>query len=105
MTQATLIRARYREGRTLVRVLMSHPMESGHRQDESGQTVPAWHIREVEVRCQGTLVLRARWGPSVSRDPYLEFTLRQAQVGDRIAVKWVDNRGDMRVDEAGVEAG
>lgn len=104
-TAPTLIRARLRDGRTLVRVLMSHVMESGHRQDGQGGTVPAWHIREVELRCRGERVLRARWGPSVSRDPYLELTLTQARIGDPIEVSWVDSRGERRVDVGTVEAG
>lgn len=99
----TLIRARHRDGRTRVRVLMSHPMESGHRQDEAGRLIPAWHIVDVELRCEGQPVLRSRWGPSVSRDPYLECTLRQARVGDRIEVRWRDNRGETRTDSARVE--
>lgn len=101
---ATLIRARHRDGRTQVKVLMSHPMESGHRKDEGGQTLPAWFIREVEVRCRDRLVLKARWGPSVSRNPYLEFTLRGFEVGDRIVVRWLDNRGRQREDGALIQA-
>lgn len=104
-SQPSLVRARHKQGRTLVRVLMSHPMESGQRKDAEGKSIPAWHIREVDVRWQGQGVLQARWGPSVSRDPYLEFTLLQARVGDRIAVRWTDNRGESRRDEGVVEAG
>ena len=105
MSDPSLIRARHTPGRTLVRVLMSHVMESGQRKDAEGKTVPAWHIRDVEVRWKGQVALQARWGPSVSRDPYLEFTLRQAQVGDRIAVRWTDNHGESRTDEGVVESG
>ena len=105
MAESTRIRAQAVGDKATVRVLMSHEMESGQRKDADGKLVPAWHIRDVEVRWKGQGVLQARWGPSVSRDPYLEFTLLQARVGDRIAVRWTDNRGESRVDEGVVEGG
>lgn len=101
MPQPTLIRARATEnGGAVVRVLMTHAMDSGQRKDAEGRTVPAWHIQHVTVSHNGRTVLSAQWGPSISKDPYLQFTLRRAQPGDMVAVSWVDNRGESRGDEA-----
>lgn len=100
MTEPSRIRATAADGKANVRVLMTHEMESGQRKDEQGRPVPAWHIRDVTAQLNGRTVLTLRWGPSVSRNPYLQFTVRGAKAGDRIAIAWVDNRGDERRDEA-----
>lgn len=100
MTEATIIRAKASGDRTTVRVLMAHEMESGQRKDTLGRLVPAWFIREVSVALNGRPVLSAQWGPSVSKNPFLQFVLKGARPGDRVAVSWVDNRGASRTDEA-----
>jgi sulfur-oxidizing protein SoxZ len=94
------IRAQRTGDQAVVRVLMSHDMESGQRKSEAGSLVPAWHITEVTVTHNGSVVLSADWGPAVSKNPYLEFTLKSAKAGDKIGVSWKDNRGDNRSDEA-----
>nr|WP_130432776.1 thiosulfate oxidation carrier complex protein SoxZ [Rivibacter subsaxonicus] len=87
---------------TVVRALLSHEMESGQRKDEQGRVIPAWHITEFSARLNGHPVLGAWWGPAVSRNPFLQFTLKNAKTGDRLALAWVDNRGERRSDEATV---
>lgn len=101
MPAPSLIRARMlADGRVEVRVLMAHEMETGLRQDAAGHMVPAWYIEQVSVAWNGQPVLQAAWGTAVSRNPYLQFTLRGARAGDRISVAWRDNRGEQRSDEA-----
>lgn len=100
MSEPTRIRAQASGDRTTVRVLMSHEMESGQRKDAAGKPVPAWHIQEVEARLNGKVVMSAEWGPSVSKNPFFQFTIKGAKVGDRITISWKDNRGDSRSDEA-----
>ena len=50
----------------------------------------------------GKPVMTAQWGPSVSKNPFLQFSVRGAKAGDKIAVTWKDNKGDSRTDEATV---
>ena len=100
MADPTRIRAQLSGDKAIVRMLMSHEMESGQRKDAAGKTIPAWYIQEVVVRHNGKPVLTAQWGPAVSKNPFLQFTLKGAKAGDRIAVAWGDNRGDRRSDEA-----
>jgi sulfur-oxidizing protein SoxZ len=97
-TQATA------NGKTIVRVLMSHDMESGQRKDAAGQVVPAWHIRAVVAALNGTPVLTMHWGPAISKNPLLQFNLKSAKAGDRITITWVDTKGDQRSDEAVITA-
>jgi sulfur-oxidizing protein SoxZ len=100
MAEPTRIRAVATGDKTTVRVRMAHEMESGQRKDDAGKTIPAWHIREVTALLNGKPVLTAQWGPSLSKNPFLQFNLRGAKPGDRIAIAWVDNRGHKRTDEA-----
>lgn len=100
MAEPTRIRAQLSGDKATVRMLMSHEMESGQRKDAAGRTIPAWYIHEVVVRHNGNAVMTAQWGPAVSKNPFLQFTLKGAKAGDRIAVSWLDNRGERRTDEA-----
>ena len=102
MAEPMRIRAQLAGGKATVRVLMSHEMESGQRKAASGKTVPAWYIQQVTARHNDKVVLTAQWGPSVSKNPYLQFSIKSAKAGDKVAVSWVDNRGDTRTDETQV---
>lgn len=95
----TRMRTQAAGGQVVVRSLMSHEMESGQRKDGAGRLVPAWHITDVTASVNGRAALHAQWGAAVSRNPYLQFVLRQARAGDRLAIGWVDNRGERRDDE------
>jgi sulfur-oxidizing protein SoxZ len=96
------IRAQAAGDKATVRVLMNHEMESGQRKDAAGNTVPAWYIQEVTAAHNGKPVLAAEWGPAVSKNPFLQFVVKGAKAGDKIAVTWKDNKGDSRTDEATV---
>jgi len=96
------IRAQVSGDKATVRVLMSHEMETGQRKDAAGKVIPAWYIQEVTAALNGKPVLTAQWGPSVSKNPFLQFNVKGAKAGDKVAVSWVDNKGDKRTDEATV---
>lgn len=100
MADPMRIRAQVSGTNSTVRVLMSHEMESGQRKDASGKTVPAWFIQEVTATHNGKTVMTAQWGPSVSKNPFMQFIVKNAKVGEKITVTWKDNKGDTRTDEA-----
>ena len=102
MSDPTRIRASMQGDKVLVRLLMSHEMESGQRKDADGKIIPAHFIREVNVRHNGRPVLSAQWGPAVSKNPFLQFAFAGGKPGDRLQVSWVDTRGDTRTDEAAI---
>lgn len=97
--QPSVIRVQAAGTGATVRALMKHPMESGQRKDEAGRAIPAWHIQQVRASVNGQPVLTAYWGPSISRNPFLQFALKGAKSGDRVALAWADNRGASRSDE------
>ena len=102
MADPMRIRAQVVGANATVRVLMSHEMETGQRRDAGGKVIPAWHITEVAATHNGKSVMTAEWGPAVSKNPFLQFTVKGAKAGDKIGVTWKDNRGDTRSDEATV---
>ena len=102
MADPMRIRAQAAGYKATVRVLMSHEMESGQRKDAAGKLVPAWFIQDVEAKHNGKSVMTAEWGPAVSKNPFLQFTVKGAKAGDKIAVTWKDNKGETRTDEATV---
>jgi sulfur-oxidizing protein SoxZ len=102
MADPMKIRAVSRNNVADVRVLMAHEMETGQRKDSSGNLVPAWYINEVTASLNGKPVMKAYWGPAISKNPYLQFKVKDAQKGDKITVTWTDNKGEKRTDEVTV---
>jgi sulfur-oxidizing protein SoxZ len=102
MADPMKIRAQAAGSGATIRVLMSHEMETGQRKDSAGKTIPAWFIQEVTAALNGKQVMSAEWGPAVSKNPFLQFTIKGAKAGDKFTVSWVDNKGDKRTDEATV---
>ena len=100
MSDPMRIRATARDGAVNVKVLMSHEMETGQRKDASGALVPAHFIQKVTATHKGKVVLSAQWGPAVAKNPFLEFTFKGGDKGDKISVTWTDNKGETRTDDA-----
>ena len=102
MADPMRIRAVAKDGAVSVKILMSHAMETGQRKDDAGKPIPAHFIQQVSATWQGKLVLSANWGTAVSKNPFLEFSFKGGQKGEKIQVTWTDNKGDKRTDEASI---
>ena len=100
MADPMRIRAAANGDVTEVKILMSHPMETGLRKDANGQLVPAHFIDKVTATWNGKTVLTADWGPAVSKNPFLAFRFKGAKAGDKVSITWVDTAGETRTDEA-----
>lgn len=85
-----------------IRVLVSHPMENGQRKDNAGNTVPAHFIQTMTVEVGGKPVIHGQVGTAVSRNPVFGFKVKGAKAGDKVVIKWRDNKGETRSDEAAV---
>lgn len=94
------IRAKAEGDTVQVRVLMAHIMETGLRKNQQGDLIPAHYIQHITATCKGREVLSAQWGPAVSANPFIAFKFKGAGKGDKIALTWVDNKGDTRTDES-----
>ena len=102
MADPMRIRAAVAGDKTTVRVLVSHEMESGQRRDGAGKVVPAWFIQSISATHNGKTVMSAQWGPSVSKNPFVQFSFKGGKSGDKVVVTWTDNKGDKRTDEAAI---
>ena len=100
MANAIKVRSKLDGDVALVRLLISHPMETGLRKDPEGQLVPAHFIELLTITYQDRIVLSAQWGPAVSRNPYLAFRFEGAQKGEKLKISWQDNMGESATDEA-----
>ena len=91
-------------GETTVKILISHPMDTGLVKDKkTGNLIPAHFIQEVVCEHNGSSVLTAEWGPAISKNPYLSFRFKGAKAGDTVKVNWVDNQGNSDSDEATIQ--
>jgi sulfur-oxidizing protein SoxZ len=88
-----------------VKVLVSHPMETGQRKDPSTESlIPIHFVQFVTATLNGAPVLEAQWSQAISKNPFLGFRVRGAKAGDRIAVSWTDNKGEENTIETTVAA-
>lgn len=94
MAKPVKIRGRVKNGVANIKCLMPHPMETGTRKDDAGAFIPAHYIETVTCKLNGVEIMSAEWGPSVSKDPYFAFKVKNANAGDTITVSWTDNLGE-----------
>lgn len=92
------------DGVTTIKILISHPMDTGLEKDKkTGSLIPAHFIQEVVCEHNGTSVLTAEWGPAISKNPYLSFRFKGAKAGDTVKLNWVDNQGNSDSDEVTIQ--
>jgi len=96
------MRAQLKGEVTEVKVLISHPMETGRKKDDFDRLIPAHFVQMVTASLNGKTVLEAQWGTGISRNPYLTFRLLGAKVGDTISITWHDNLGETATQEIAI---
>ncbi len=67
-----------------VKILILHPMETGDKPR---------YIKEVTLSANDKTVMSAKWGSSVSKNPYLACRYKGA-VGDKLVFSWLDTAGN-----------
>jgi len=96
------MRASLGAGFTDVRVLMSHPMETGQRKGSDGKLIPMHFIQNLTVKVNGKVVIEGETSQAVSRNPVFSFRLKGGAKGDKIEVSWLDNKGETNSTDAAV---
>ena len=100
-TKTIEVRAKHKNGTTTINALITHPMESGSRIDrKTGMTIPPHFIQEVTCKHKEISLLTAQWGIGMPKNPYLSFSFKGGEKGERITLNWVDNKGDSDSSEA-----
>jgi sulfur-oxidizing protein SoxZ len=92
MANAVKVRTKLDGDVALIRLLISHPMETGCAKIPRASGARALH-RAAHHHYQDRTVLSAQWGPAVSRNPYLAFRFKGAQKGEKIKISWLDSIG------------
>ncbi len=82
-----------------IRVLLQHPMETGMRRDDKGQTFPAHFIQTFSILLNGALLLDGQLNTAISKNPLFAFKARGIKTGDKLTVSWMDSMGTQRKDE------
>jgi sulfur-oxidizing protein SoxZ len=100
MADPMKIRAKLAGDVAEIKVMMAHPMENGQRKDSAGNTIPHHFIQNITVEVGGKTVIQGQTGTSISRNPVFGFKVKGAKAGDKVVIKWRDNKGDSRTDEA-----
>jgi len=96
------MRASVNGGVTDIRVLMTHPMETGQRKDQDGKLVPMHFIQNVTVKLNGKTVVESQISQGVSRNHVFTFRVKGGAKGDKVEVSWVDNMGESNRTETAV---
>jgi sulfur-oxidizing protein SoxZ len=99
MADTIKIRAQLQGEITDIRILMQHPMETGQRKDEKGETLPINFIQTFSVLHNGKPLIDGQLNTSVSKNPLFAFKAKGIKPGDKLTVAWKDNLGDKRQDE------
>ena len=96
MSIDTKIRLLHKDEHVRVLVLVNHPMQSG-----DGQA--ANYIEHMVFEQNGDRVAEMRLGPGVYSDPQTGIVIEPVDMGDRIDVRWFDNRGGSGAAQATVK--
>ena len=75
-----------------IKTLLSHRMESGHREDEDGNLVPQKIINSFTCEFNGTRIFACNVGTGVAANPFFEFTAKITEAGS-FKFTWVDDDG------------
>ena len=85
-----------------IKLLISHPMETGQRRDETGQVVPRNIVREVVCTYNGAEVVRLELFPAISANPFIHVAAR-AEASGPVVLTWTDDLGAAQTETAQVE--
>ncbi len=102
MADSIKIRAQVQGEITDIRILMQHPMETGQRKDEKGETLAVNFIQTFSILHNGKPLIDGQLNTSISKNPLFAFKARGIKAGDKLTVAWNDNLGDKRQDEISV---
>ena len=84
-----------------VKVLISHPMESGQWRDQLGQTIPRDIINHFMCTLDGETVLEAEFFPAIAANPFLSFSV-VAEKSGTLALTFTDDHGVTQTETAAI---
>ena len=85
-----------------VKLLISHPMESGQRRDAVGLAIPRDIINLVVCTFGSEEVVRAELFPAIAANPFMAFSVI-AEASDTLSIAFTDDHGVTQTETAAVE--
>ncbi len=85
-----------------VKVLISHPMESGQRRGADGQVIPRKIINRFVCSLDGEEVVSLDLFPAISANPFVAFSVT-AEASGTLSMTWVDDDGLVQTHLAHIE--
>jgi sulfur-oxidizing protein SoxZ len=80
-----------------IKVLISHPMESGQRRTDTGQTIPRKIINKFVCSWNGEEVLTVDLFPAIAANPFLSFSA-VAEASGTVSMSWIDDDGAVQTE-------
>ena len=84
-----------------VKLLISHPMESGQRRDAMGEVIPRDIINSFVCTYNGEDVLRADLFPAIAANPFLSFSAVTDKSGT-LVMQFTDDHGTVQTESVDV---
>ena len=75
-----------------IKTLISHPMETGYRRNQSGARVERDIVRLFVCTYNGTEVFRAELHPAIAANPFIVFSTVATESGT-LAFHWTGDNG------------
>ena len=80
-----------------IKVLISHPMESGQRRTDAGQIIPRKIINKFVCTWNGEEVVSIDLFPAIAANPFLSFSA-VADASGIVSMTWVDDDGSVQTE-------
>lgn len=87
-----------------VKTLLTHPMESGLRKDESGKPIPRKIINKFTCKANGREVFAAELFPATAANPFIIFKMKLTQPA-KLEFSWRDDDGSVIAEAVDVQVG
>ena len=84
-----------------IKVLISHPMESGQRRNEMGQPIARDIIHSFRCTYNNKVVLEADLFPAIAANPFLSF-FAVAEESGTVVFSFTDDHGTEQVERAAI---
>ncbi|PPD15063.1 MAG: thiosulfate oxidation carrier complex protein SoxZ [Methylobacterium sp.] len=76
----------------LLKTIISHPMETGYRRNETGGEIPRNIIRRMICRYDGQEVFSVEMHQAIAANPFMAFSLVATKSGP-VEIEWVGDHG------------
>ena len=84
-----------------IKVLISHPMESGQRRGADGQAIPRKIINKFVCSLNGEEVVTLDLFPAIAANPFFAFSV-VAEASGTLSMSWVDDDGAVQAQLADI---